>query len=144
MANPSLIVERLVTDKVLQASSAMTGRSPASHGLAVAAALFAVAGLGFMVFAAHLWLNRHYQPDLAAALTGLIALGVAFLIALLAAVIFYLRRSTVRKLQAQARKSVQEVFEVVDDFLADPVRDHPKTAALAATLAGFMIGGRHF
>ncbi len=142
-ADPMLIVEKLVLDKASQAYATMTDRSSVGHGLVVASSLFALAGLGFMIFAAHLWLARHYQPDLAAAITGAIALGVSLLIALIAAAIVYFRRNVIIRMQIQARKSIYEVFQAIDESLADPAREHPKTVALAAALAGFFVGERH-
>lgn len=140
MTHPVIILERLITDRIMQATLAMTGRNRAGHGLVVASSLFALAGLGFLVFASHLWLTQHYAPDVAAFLTGLILIFVAALIAALAFSIFYFWQSDVRKVRKEIKKSIHEALEILDDFVADPVRQNPKTAALAASAAGFLLG----
>ncbi len=142
MASPLFIIERLVTDKILQASTTMTGRPSVGHGLLISAGLFTLTGAGFLIFAAHLWLGKYYEPDFAAAMTGLISFGIALIIAAVAAGLVYFKRSMAKKVNAEVKKTIEEVFEVLDGFIGEPVREHPKTAALTAALTGFLVGER--
>lgn len=122
----------------------MTGKADAGHGFGVAAGVFAIVGLGFMILAAHLWLQNNYRPDVAAALTGAIALFMALLMAFFSFCLIYYKQSEIKKLQKEIKNSLQEGLESLDNLLADPVRENPKTAALAASLAGFFVGEKSF
>lgn len=140
MIGPAFLIERLVTDKIVQATSGVTGRPTASHAFVVAACAFAFVGVGFLIYAAHIWLMNHYAPDLAALLTGSIIMGIALCSLLISAGIVYFRKSVIKKIRHEAKDSIDEILEIVDSFLADPVRENPKAAALAMSLAGFVAG----
>lgn len=140
MMGPAFLIERFLTDKIVQATSDMTGRPTASHIFAVASGIFAFVGTSFLIYAAHLWLKNHYAADTAALLTGVIIMAVSFCTLLISAGIIYFRKGVVRKIHHEVVESVEEVLQAIDDLLADPVRENPKISATAMTLAGFVAG----
>ncbi len=140
MAHLALIAERLIADKVLQAYTTVAGNDKAGHGLVMAAGLFSAIGLGFILYAAHLWLGAHYRPDQAAALTGLVAMAIGLLIALSYMIILRYKRGVIKKIQHDISNSVHEAMESINELLSEPVHNHPKTSAVAASVAGFMVG----
>jgi hypothetical protein len=140
MAPFARIAEQLVADKIIGASAALTGRNEAGRALAAASGFFGIVGLGFFLYAAHLWLADRYSPEMVAALTGALFVGAGLAIALVAYGIVSYKRSVIRRMQADIRHMIAEALECVDEFLTEPVNDNPKTAALAATLAGLAVG----
>ena len=136
----ALLAERLITDKVLQAYTAVASQDKASHGLVMAAGAFSAVGLGFMLYAAHLWLQDNFRPDQAAALTGLVAMSIGLVIALSYLALMHYKRSVVKTIQHDIRETVQEAVESFDDLLREPVQKKPKTSVAAASVAGFMAG----
>lgn len=139
--NPVLVLaERFIIGKIIQAPLIMPDRSPVGHLLILAAAIFALTGAGFMLFSAHLWLNDHYRPDLAAAMMGLAAFLMATLAALSAGMFFYFRYRMIRKIKSEIDRTVHDIAGLIDDFLSDPVRENPKTSVTLAALAGFLLG----
>lgn len=140
MAHLAFLAERLITDKILQAYTSVSSNDIVSNYLVKASGLFAVVGLGFLVFAAHLWLVDHYRPDYAAALTGLVAMGMGLLIALTALAILRYKQSAIKKIQNDISRSVKETIASLDDFLSEPVKKNPKISVVTASAAGFMAG----
>ena len=131
-------IQGWLADRIFRVSSPSRERQALGNILTLAALVFSLAGLGFLVFAAHLWLSRHYQPDIAAAATGLVSLLVSLFLAFLAILSFYARRSMLRAIRAETQHLAQEVMELIEGFIADPVRSHPKTAVLLAFMAGLL------
>ncbi len=142
MMDIALAAEQALADRLSSRLAKISQKNEISYDIAIVAGLVAVVGLGFLVYAAHIWLRNHYQADAAAALTGLMALGIACLLALFALIIMHYRQKTLRKLKHEIQDSLHDVIEFLNEISANPVRQSPKTAALVASLAGFIIGGK--
>jgi hypothetical protein len=140
MGNFALVAERLVVDKILEIVAEATGKTKIYGDMAAAALFFTVVGLGFLIFAAYLWLRDNYQPDTAAALAGLIALGLALLMGLAMWVFNSRKKSIIKHVRHEIHDSVREGMESLNQILSDPVHANPKAAALAASVAGFVAG----
>jgi hypothetical protein len=132
--------EQLLIDSIVKGNTPFTGRNKAGAGLMILSGLMLAAGLGFIIYASYLWLNAHYLPDMAAALTGALALFMAVLSALMAHAYSEYKRLRLRKIKAEATQTLQNAFDMLNAELEHPIRENPKTSVLIASLAGFMVG----
>jgi lysylphosphatidylglycerol synthetase-like protein (DUF2156 family) len=136
MSDLATLAQRLVVDRVFNAAPSRPGPNLAVMVFVVLIGSLIVLGLGFLVFATHLWLQDHYQPDVAAALTGLFILCMA-VSCLCAYITIRVRHSHMQKLQNEMKETLQAALSFCDEELADMVSENPKTAILIASLAGF-------
>jgi hypothetical protein len=134
------IAEQFAADAILRTSLNVTGQNKTSNNLAVAAGVFGLAGMGFVVFSTHLWLATIYEPYIATAMTGGVLLGAGLVIAAFAFGIQQYRKSSIKKIQKEVLTMFHEILDTADDFLSDPVNSNPKSSALIAAISGFLTG----
>lgn len=98
-------------------------------------------GAGFLLFAELIWLQKAYEPEVAAMLVALTAVVVASLSAATGVAIFRRPPTHQNALQnADLAKSVSALIDSLTEELEEPIRDNPKTALMVASLAGFLVG----
>lgn len=142
MSNIALAAKRIIGDKLLSQTIQASRSNEISRNIAIVAGLTATVGLSFLIFSAHLWLQKNYQADMAAAITGMLSMGIGGTLALVALFIVHVRQKVTRKLKHEIQDLLHDLIESVDEILTDPVRKSPKTSALLAVIAGFVIGGK--
>lgn len=95
------------------------------------------------VFSAYQWLSANYQSETAALLTATVALGMAVFFTFCGGIVIYLRQRRLKRLRREMMEELQKIFHFIEDeFISAPVQEHPKTAALFASVAGFAVGDR--
>ena len=99
-------------------------------------------GTGFIIYASYVWLTKNYALEIAAALTGGIALSLALLSCLIAYAVTLYKRHKIKEVKNQILDIVQSAFEIAEEEFSEPIRENPKTSALAASVAGYLIGER--
>ncbi len=139
MLDAGRLIEYVVLDKILGASPAAP-HYKAGTGLLVLSGFFIVAGSGFLIAGAYFWLNAHYTPDAAMALTGTLCLAVASVVMLASYIGWEIKRSHIRKMKSEVGSLVQATLKFLESELSEPVSNNPKTAAFLASLAGFQVG----
>lgn len=142
MAYLARLTESLMAEKFLTAAAVSNGSAKAAQTLVAVAGIFGITGLAFFVYAAHLWLADHYQPDLAAAVTGGLSILLAAICSLIAYGFLQQRRLSMKALRNEIETLAAEILETADEYIGDPIKEHPKTAAAAASIAGYMLGNR--
>ena len=143
MADFAMFAQRLIADKLIGGEELFwTQANKLGIGFAILAGLLAFLGLGFLIFAFHLWLQAHYNPETSAALMGTIVLVLAFLFAVFTFAILQARRNRLQKLHREIKDTIHATFEALDEELTDPVGENPKISVLLASLAGFAAGGK--
>jgi len=132
--------ESLVIDRLLSSDAPMTGKSKAGFGLFAFAGLMLLVAVGFFLYAAFLWLDGNYAPEVAAMLAGALTAGVALICGLIAYGVLLYKRHRIRKMRQEIAGTVQTALELADEELSQPVRENPKMAVLVASLAGYIVG----
>ncbi|MDP9196565.1 MAG: hypothetical protein M3O22_07370 [Pseudomonadota bacterium] len=138
------LVEHVVADMVLQGRPALSGTSRAGRAVAVVILFFGSLGLVLLLYAAWLALSARFPVDMAVAITGLLSIGTALLVALSAWAVCLYRRKRIMKAPRDAGKAIQSALSLLEGDLAEPVRKHPGTAVAIAALTGFILGKRLF
>jgi hypothetical protein len=144
MANLAFLAEQVITQKLSGRQHRSMRDSDVSYSIAIAAVFFVVVGLGLLVLASYLWLSNTYQTDIAAALTGFISLVIAAFMAVIMLTILHYKQRSIRKMRDEIKHSLQDVIESVDEIIAEPVKENPKIAAVAAVILGFALGEKTF
>lgn len=134
--------ERFVLDQALRNMMPVAGRSVVEEWLMVLAGILVFVASGLLVWSAYLWFTQNYPPEMAAAATGLIALGLALVFFLSALGIWYVKYLRMKKLQMQIADILHLALERLSNEISEPVQDNPKKAAAIASLAGFAAGRR--
>lgn len=131
-----------VVDRLLKGYLPLTGRSKVVEALIGVTAALLLLGLGFMIYAAHLWVSKNHSEEMAALVTGGLLMALAaFSIGGMSFLVSYTRRRVAR-VKDDITRSLTQIMDIAADELAEPVRDNPKTSVLIATLAGFIAGER--
>lgn len=106
------------------------------EGLVVALALVCIASLGY---AAWLWLTSQYTPQYAALFAGL---GAAALGLVLSGGLWFARNRRKIKYYLGYKKISGQAEGIVSSLMQEweaPIKDHPKTAAALAVIAGVIL-----
>jgi hypothetical protein len=140
MMNMILVAERIFTEKLSNSSVEMLRKNDSSRYIEIAAGIATFTGMGFLIFAAYLWLEKNYQADVVAGVTGLMAIGLGCFLMLMSIAIVRRRQKSLKKLKDEIYESLNEIVNSMDKVLTDPVRQNPKTATLLATIVGFVVG----
>lgn len=136
------VLELAVIDKVLRGETPLSTKSRSEQNFAALSGFLACIGLGFLIYAAHLWLLPRYTPETAAALTAALAFFLAFVVMVGAYTCMALKRSHLSKFRQNITKNIESALEMLDDDLGNTIRENPKTALAAAWITGFVIGDR--
>jgi hypothetical protein len=144
MANLAFLAEQVITQKLSGRQIQSMRHSDVSYSIAIATVFFVVVGLGLLVLASYLWLSEAYTTDIAAALTGFIALMVASIMAIFMLTLMHYKQRSIRKMRDEIKHSLQDVVESIDEIIADPVKENPKIAAISAVILGFALGEKTF
>ncbi len=141
MAAANLIVERMVIDKLLEMIPApVISKTRIGSDLAILAAVFSLIGAAVLIYAAHLWFQQNYAPDIATAMTGGLIVGVALILTCACVGVEKYKQYRIKAFQEEMHEALNSVIDSIDEVLAEPVNLSPQTALIAASFAGFMAG----
>ncbi len=134
MAGQALI-ERLLDGNGLFSTPRRSG-----PGLMTLSGLLGVVGSGFFIYAAYLWLSPIFAPPMVMAFTGALFCALALMLVLFSYAAAAYRLYHMRQIKAEIANTVEIAMDVVQEDVAIPIRDNPKTAMLIALATGLMAG----
>jgi hypothetical protein len=140
MSGFASVMEHALIDNVLKGNSASDGRDKFGWGFATLSIFLFCLGSGFLIYAAYLWLQSNYSPEMASLLTGTVSLLLAAIFVTAASIAQSYRRFRLKKMRQEIGATLHAALEMLEDELSDPVRNNPKTAVLMASVAGFLTG----
>jgi hypothetical protein len=138
------ILKQLLVEGFMNSKRSLPGFNPAGLGIMAFAAVLAVFGFGFLLYAGFLQLQDYYASDIAALIVGGSALMMAFLISWVGKKIFWKQPFISQDIgpQGDLAKTVTQLLDSLGEELEEPIRENPKTALMVASLAGFLAGGQ--
>lgn len=144
MADLAPMLEKLLIDRMLQAKTPADNSRKVYWGVTALSLLCVGMGVLFLIGAAYIWFSSHYPQQEALAYTGLICMGLGFMMA--GGFLSY-RKYRRRPLSdhgglsgGNVMESIQIIIENIEGDLGDMIRDNPKTSVLVSVLAGLMMG----
>ncbi len=138
------MTEQFITNKLSMHAHKMGRAQDITNQIAFVSIIFVMVALGFFIVATYVWLAKNYQTDMAAAITGFIALFAAFIMGLVALAIMHYKQRSMKKLRHEVKESMTNFVESVDEVLGEPIKENPKIAALVALSIGFILGEKTF
>lgn len=142
MSGALKVAEQLLMNRIISNNFPLSGKTKAGLGFGALSGLLVLIGISFLIYAAHLWLTNNFAADAAAALTGCMAFVLAGLSGLTALGVMQYKKSKAEKIKQEIQHTIMQAIEVANDEFGEPIKENPKTAVTAATLAGFMLGNR--
>jgi Na+/melibiose symporter-like transporter len=143
MTDLAALPEKLLMERILHGNSAWAERSRLELSLIAASGFLLLLGAGFLIFAMHLWFQKTYPPETAAAFTGVALLAVALVTLLVSLRIVRWRRDRLKELKQEVHDTLQSTFQFLEDELEEPVQNNPITAVVLASLAGYVAGEKY-
>ncbi len=123
---------------LIKEDPARVSKDPAGTALTVLATFFGLAGLGFLSAAGYGWLQEQYGVRVATLYMGGGTLALAALCAIIASMIVYARQVKAKTYAKIVMENIHSAIHTVTQELEEPIQENPKTAALIATMAGYM------
>lgn len=144
MSYITLLTEQFINDKISGRANQKGRAFDIANSISTTAVILAVIAAGFFILATYSWLEKQYQTDMAAAITGFVTLFMAFLASMLLLAIMHYKQRSVKKLRYEIKESLESVFESIDEIVGEPIKDNPKISAIIALIIGFVIGEKTF
>jgi uncharacterized membrane-anchored protein len=138
------LIQGLVIDQLFKAPAPQNGFEKAKTCLSVLSVCFMVAGLVFLIYAAHVWLSAHYSRDIAAAITGLLCVAFSAVLAGIVFAILCYRKARIKAIQRHIPDTIKSLLSTLETELTSPIRENPKTAVIMASILGFLIENQLF
>lgn len=136
------VAEEVLVNRVLSNKAPVTGRSKLGLIIIILTTLFVLAGLGFALYSATVWLNTVFSAHLA----SLIMAGALFTLALFSSALFLIysryKQSKVKEARQDMAETIEMGINLINKELSEPVSNNPKQAMLIASLAGFVAGDK--
>ncbi|MBI1326175.1 MAG: hypothetical protein GC136_00860 [Alphaproteobacteria bacterium] len=142
MASLITLAEQFVISKLAQETAPVAPNMGASQIIIVLAGFLGAVGIGFFILASYLWLNANYSPQMAAALTGLVSVGIAGLLALGALAVMQYKVRMLKRMKNDINETIDIALKSLNHLLEEPTTQNPKTSALVASLAGFVTADK--
>ena len=134
--------EQMLVNRIISNAMPFTGRTKAGLGLAALTGLLVLTGFGFLVYAAFLWMNANYEPQVAAFYAGAGAFALAIITTLAAYLIMQYKQRRAEKARQELLQTIHLAMDVADEELSKPINENPKTTLLLASLAGYILADR--
>ena len=138
------LLEQAIVNGFLSKAPPFARKNKFGLSLIALSGLFLVIGIIFAILAGYGWLLTEFTQPLAA----LIVAGSVVVLGLFFALLGYLKlkqRPSVPAMDVpsdQITEIATLLGEVVEEELAEPIKQHPKTALLLASVAGFVAADR--
>ncbi len=140
-SNLTSLIRQMVVGQVMR-SGVMRSFAPEGLFLVWFAAVWAVLGSGFLLYAGFVTLQLHYSHDVAAYLVAAVAFGFSMIATLTGLQIMKRKARHRQEHDSDLARTVGDLCDVIGDELESPIRENPKTALMVASLAGFFAGNR--
>lgn len=142
MFGTSQLLETIITHSLSNQRKRFSASAIAGQSVIALSVFFAFLGMGFLIYATHLWLVNNYSPLAAAYYTGAISLGLAFLIGCIAFLGMKYRQTRIKKIRYEILDALRNATTQLDDEFGDSIRKNPKMAVLVASFMGFLFEDR--
>jgi hypothetical protein len=138
MSGIASVVEELIVAAVFSEKASMPRKNKTDWALTALSVLLAGAGILFLILALDRYLEDIYTPVLAAlACTGCLFTATV----ILTFIVHCLRTKRMVRMNSTRHplaENLHAILEAACIELEDPIKENPKTAVLAAALAGFL------
>ena len=135
------IIEQAIINGVISKGAPLMHKNKAGLGLLALSGLITLVALGFLIFAGYGWLLINYDQPTAAFIVSAVLFALA-LVSVVSAYFAFKKKPAVVADNSDVMQLISEITDVIGEELAEPIEEHPKTALLLASLAGFAVGDR--
>ncbi len=135
-------IESLIKGQLLSARPIMRSQTQLVQGFITLAVLFFFLSIGFILYGVYTGLSVRYSVEITSMIMGLILGVIAAMISLMVYLLSAYRRKYMRHLHRKMPQKIHDTLLSLDDELGGVIRDYPKTAALIASIAGFVAESR--
>jgi hypothetical protein len=136
------VVKQLLLTQMLSNTLPSTKHHKIGDSLLLLTTVLGSVALLFLILALYIWLKENYEPEMAALLTGAVALILA---CLAGGAAFWVSNRRLLKVNHFAHDAKKHLLSLVENFtedLEEPIRKHPKVAVLLAGIIGYILGDR--
>lgn len=142
MNNALEIAEQFLVDRIIGSKFPVTGESKIKFSLIAFSGLAGLLGLGFLFYAAYLWLSANYSLIVAMAVMGVISLSVSAIGAVVVISIMAYQHHKMKMIREEFIELAEQAFLNFEEEISVPVNDNPKTAVLISSVVGYLAGER--
>lgn len=136
------IAEQMLIDRLMSNKAPLTGESKLKLILLTFSGFMVVGAISFALYAFYLWLVSNFAPTMV--MLGMAA-AMAFLSVLAISLFFAISAYKHRKIKQKRDeiiKIAQDTLALANNELSEPIKDHPLTATIIASFAGFVVGDK--
>ena len=138
------LAEQVLVDRIISNKCPITRKSKAHLGVLALSCFFFITGTGFMIYAGFIWLNKVFEPEVAAAFTGLSLFALSIVFGAMVMALIRYKRVEAERSTKEAIHNLQGMLNAANDEFGEPIQENPKTALITATMLGLAIGNKIF
>jgi uncharacterized protein (DUF849 family) len=133
------LAEQAVINGVLSKNTPFMRKNKVGLGLAALSGLLFFTSVVFAIIAAYGWLLATYAQPIAALIVAAAVLGGSIIVGFTGYALLRKRPKPAMQ-EGEITTLIADAVRLIDEELAEPVQDNPKTAVALAGLAGFVAG----
>ena len=142
MINLSGVASQLLISKLVSNETPVSRTRKIGMNYIFISGFFIALGLAILLYAGYVHLNKEYSQEVALMFVGVGALLIAVLNACCAYLYYRFKRHQVMKTKDEIIDVIESALNEIDQEIAEPIRQNPKSSAAIALIAGFMAGER--
>jgi hypothetical protein len=136
----SPVLKELVINGILLARMRPRPANKVGLSLYGFSAVLAMAGMVYLIYSGYLALQIVLNPVEAALAAALASFALACVTSLIARAVIKRRRAEQVNQQSDLSQVIHSLIEVFEQEFGEPIRDNPKMALMAASIAGLFAG----
>lgn len=140
MANYKAIAEQVLAGYLMNHKIPLTGQSKILLYMFGLSSVLAISGFIFMLFGAYIFLEQLYSVEVACAVIGLVMFSMTLVLSICGWAVLKYKERQLQKMKSNLMEIAQEFLDMADEYLSQPVNDHPKTYVAMASVAGYVAG----
>lgn len=135
------LAEQILAHKLVSsAASSSSGSDKVVAGMLAAAGFFMFFASALLIYAAYIWFNATYSPDVAAALTACVTLLIAVVYAASAFAVVHFKYVKMKLMALEVKSQILDLIEYACEELEEPIQENPALAVSMASVAGYAAG----
>lgn len=142
MASILAIAEKILVDRIISNKVPVTGESKLKFCLITFSGLTAITGIGFLFYAAYLWLSVNFSVITTMAVMGCMFSLLSIAGCLILFAIIEYKKKKMKEMTNEIIDAAEQALEILEREITVPVNDNPKTSVLVSSLAGYLAGER--
>ena len=119
------VAESALANRLVSQDAPLTGRSTVMGALSALTGGTLLIGLGFLIYASHLWFSIHYSPDIAAMATGMVCVGLSLLFTIVMAGLVYYRQYRLRMARQEIKDLGLLLLEETGNEVSEVIKEIP-------------------